>query len=78
MADENTATTNPPRPPDGVMPRWRHEELRAEDLANAIIRYERAGKTPPPEWREELDELVPRIMDRQDRRALQVMAERKP
>lgn len=42
------------KPPVGIVPLWRWNELRAEGLRDAIARYEAAGLTPPPEWPTEL------------------------
>jgi hypothetical protein len=39
-----------PKPPTGVMPRWRHEELRIIGIDNAILRFKAAGKPVPEHW----------------------------
>lgn len=46
------------KPPLGVLPRWRHNELRATELLCAMLRYVEAGKTIPREWLDELTEYV--------------------
>ncbi len=56
------------KPPFGVMPRFRHDELRMCTLADAISRYANAGHFPynyknepsVKEWLNELSELVDR------------------
>lgn len=46
------------KPPLGVMPRRRHEELRKEHLKDAILRYVAVEKRYPVEWVHELNELT--------------------
>lgn len=46
--------------PLGVIPRWRHNERRAADILNAMLRYVDAGTPIPREW---LDELVEYVHD---------------
>lgn len=53
------------KPPLGVVPRWLHEEQRADALMGAMVRYYKAGIEYPVEWHHEYNELIVRI----DRRA---------
>ncbi|MGM0971123.1 MAG: hypothetical protein ACQEWR_21440 [Bacillota bacterium] len=45
-------------PPIGVMPKWIHDERRAEDLAAAIERRISARLEIPIEWFEEYNNLI--------------------
>jgi hypothetical protein len=46
-----------PKPPLGLMPRWRWLELRREELKQAILRYMDAGRVIPAEWLNEYSQL---------------------
>jgi len=50
-----------PKPPLGIMPRWRYEEIRdierIQELVDAIIRYRKEGVPCPPEWAQEIADL---------------------
>lgn len=57
---EGESKPNPdysPKPPVGLIPRWRWNELRKEAIFEAINRYEEAGKEIPAEWVEELKDM---------------------
>nr|WP_180272986.1 hypothetical protein [Bacillus pumilus] len=45
-------------PPLGVIPKWMHDERRAEDLAAAIERRISARLEIPLEWFEEYNNLI--------------------
>lgn len=45
------------RPPLGIMPEWRHKELRREELGKAIKRYIKSDLDFPEEWMIEYGEL---------------------
>lgn len=47
--------------PVGLRPRWVWEELRYQEVAEAICRYASAGLPVPTEWVEELHELSNRM-----------------
>ncbi|WP_270568531.1 hypothetical protein, partial [Bacillus sonorensis] len=46
------------KPPIGVKPRFIHDEQRAEELSNAMMRYIQVNRKIPAEWLEEYNELV--------------------
>lgn len=48
------------KPPLGVKPRFIHEEMREQELADAIVRYKEAGLKIAIEWVKEYNELVER------------------
>jgi len=48
------------KPPIGLMPRWLHDEIRAEEIQEAIRRYRVADYPIPIEWVEELKDLYER------------------
>ena len=52
------------RPPLGVMPLWRHNELRLEDVSAAIERYMTANREIPQEWINEKYGLQQWLKDR--------------
>lgn len=45
-------------PPLGVMPKWRWDEIRATELAQAIDRFLEAKQPIKIEWVEEYNELI--------------------
>ena len=47
-----------PKPPLGLRPRWKAEEMRMQEIAAAMLRYNDAGKPVPAPWTEELANLV--------------------
>lgn len=49
------------KPPLGLMPRWRHEELRIKDICDAMNRYADKAKLIPEEWKDELRDLQKRM-----------------
>jgi len=51
------------KPPLGIMPKWRHDELRLEALEAAIKRYEEAGLAPKNEWLYEQIVLIRTIQE---------------
>lgn len=55
---ENAVNETKAEKPLGIMPRWRHVELRLEEIAATKIRYEGAGKEIPEEWKQEERELL--------------------
>ena len=48
-------------PPVGIMPKWRWDQIRAENLCEAINRYNQAGYPVPKEWVDELKNLAPTV-----------------
>ena len=46
------------KPPIGVRPRFIHDEQRAEELSNAMMRHIQVNRKIPTEWLEEYNELV--------------------
>jgi hypothetical protein len=46
------------KPPLGIMPRKIHQEIRRNDLIAAIERYRQVGKNIPPEWYDELSDIL--------------------
>ena len=44
--------------PIGIMPKFIHDELRADQLRAAIKRYKKANKPIPKEWIKELKVLT--------------------
>ncbi|QHT60661.1 hypothetical protein GXP70_12400 [Paenibacillus lycopersici] len=50
------------RPMLGVVPRFVWEERRFSDLQESINRFVCAGNRIPPEWVEEYNELLKRIL----------------
>ena len=48
-------------PPIGIMPKWAWDELRADNLCEAIHRYNQAGHPVPQAWVDELKALMPTI-----------------
>ena len=45
------------KPPLGIMPRWRHDELRGSEIIKALVRYDKVDMVIPPVWIEELNEI---------------------
>lgn len=49
------------KPPVGIMPRWRYEELqdiiRIKELSETIMRYRNEGLACPSEWGQEILQL---------------------
>ena len=46
------------KPPAGLRPKWVFDELRLEEIKNAMIRYMDAGLEIPEEWTQEYEELM--------------------
>ena len=46
------------KPPIGLMPRYIHRSKRIVDIFGAMERYAEAHQPVPPEWVDELRELV--------------------
>ena len=61
-------TAKPPmpqvKPPLGIMPRHIHDEIRRQELGEAIVRYIEASLPVPLEWVEEYNELAERELGR--------------
>ncbi|MGE9751377.1 hypothetical protein ACQP3R_00265 [Bacillus inaquosorum] len=51
------------KPPLGVIPKWLHDERRAEELKAAIDRRLSANWHIPPEWIEEYNLLIRQLTD---------------
>lgn len=51
------------KPPLGLRPRWVVDELRMNEISEAITRYMNAGRDIPDEWLEEWQELAERNPD---------------
>lgn len=64
----------PPRnkPLAGIAPRCIWLETRAEELRDAIARYESAGIKPRTDWRAELRHIEAELMDAPERRMLRL------
>lgn len=54
------------RPPLGLMPEWRHKELRLDEINAAMVRYHKAQKAIPVEWAKEQLELGLWLRSRRD------------
>lgn len=51
------------KPPLGVMPRKMWDRQRQKDLADAMVRYLKAGMKAPLEWIEEYNEISDRLKE---------------
>lgn len=49
------------KPPVGLMPRWRSDELRRDEIVDAIARFIEVGKDIPLEWIGEYNEICKRL-----------------
>lgn len=49
------------KPPMGIMPKWRHDEMRLGSIIGAIERYIDAKCQVPLEWIEEYNQLVKEV-----------------
>ena len=57
-------------PPLGVMPKWRHLELRGIELSDSISRYlntSNKGYSKMKEWVEELNDIISQLNVHRDR-----------
>ena len=54
-------STEATKPPLGVMPREMWYRQRQKDLADAMVRYLKAGMKAPLEWIEEYNEISDRL-----------------
>lgn len=52
-----STTETKEKPPIGLKPRWMAESDRAQEIVNAITRYNDAKKEVPRDWLEELEEV---------------------
>ena len=52
------------KPPLGVMPKYVHDQHRLSDLFQAVLRYMTEGCGIPPEWRDEIINLLDKYLRR--------------
>lgn len=45
------------KPPIGIIPEWRHKELRLEEIREGMARYYKEGVEVPAEWIIEDEEI---------------------
>ena len=61
MRQQDMGSTVGEMSPLGVMPKWRWNEIRVENLIDAIQRYKDAGLPVNQEWADELALLLPDV-----------------